>query len=187
MRLWRIFAIATWPAPLPCCGCQMAKSVVIVTRLVNMIVVYYFATSVKKSQRSRMQLMTGLSFSNNLRWVKQSEVKQSNSTESGVSRGWSPTVGFNLHFQNRQEYVEVCEDVPRSTNRHCVKEICGVLHQICHQIKKRSGFVSLEQTPSISRLLKWVEFTGVCLSLGWDHQISRKWLRHWGVRTQDGH
>jgi len=32
-------------------------------------------------------------------------------TESGVSCGWSPVVGLNLHFQNPQEYVEVCEDV----------------------------------------------------------------------------
>ena len=31
--------------------------------------------------------------------------------ESGVPRGWSPAVGFNLHFQNRQEYAEVCKDV----------------------------------------------------------------------------
>ena len=35
-------------------------------------------------------------------------------TESGVVAhppGLSPVVGFNLHFQNRQEYAAVCEDV----------------------------------------------------------------------------
>ena len=41
-------------------------------------------------------------------------------SESGVvvqPSGWSPAVGFNLHFKNQQEYPEVCEDVVKLHER----------------------------------------------------------------------